>query len=82
MGGLRDEGQAMESIERNEPASLLSKVDAILRAFQPEEPELALAELARRTGLAKTTVPERAAARARRSAPASCPPTSPSRSRR
>jgi IclR family acetate operon transcriptional repressor len=56
MGGLHHEGQAMESIERNEQASLLSKVDAILRVFQPEKSELPLAELARRTGLAKTTV--------------------------
>jgi IclR family acetate operon transcriptional repressor len=46
----------MESTERNEQASLLTKVDAILRAFQPGEPELPLAELGRRTGLAKTTV--------------------------
>jgi DNA-binding IclR family transcriptional regulator len=56
--GLRQREQAVGSTVRNEneQASLLAKVDAILRAFDPDEPELSLADLARRTGFAKTTV--------------------------
>jgi IclR family transcriptional regulator, acetate operon repressor len=46
----------MRSTDRNDLSSVLSKVDRILGAFDVDHPTLSLAELMRRTGLAKSTL--------------------------
>lgn len=46
----------MRSTERNNPASVIARAASLLSAFGPEEQSLGITELARRTGLAKSTV--------------------------
>jgi DNA-binding IclR family transcriptional regulator len=48
----------MCAIERNVPSdpSVIARVSLIMRAFHPDDSELGVSELARRTGLAKSTV--------------------------
>lgn len=46
---------SMRSIERNESRSVVSRTVALLNAFGPDDDELGITELARRSGLAKAT---------------------------
>lgn len=46
----------MRSNQRNMGVSVLARAASILNAFEPEERDLGISELARRTGLAKSTV--------------------------
>lgn len=46
----------MSLTDWNTPPTMIGRVDAILRAFKPDDRELRIADLAARTGLAKSTV--------------------------
>ncbi|WP_374945498.1 IclR family transcriptional regulator [Agreia sp.] len=46
----------MRASERNDDTSMVGRIAAILNAFQPRDDDLGISELARRTGLPKSTV--------------------------
>ena len=46
----------MQTAERNDLSSVVGKIDCILSAFEPDDVSISLANLARRTGIAKSTL--------------------------
>jgi IclR family transcriptional regulator, acetate operon repressor len=46
----------MHTAERNDLASVVGKVDRILASFDPDDTSISLADLSRRTGIAKSTL--------------------------
>ena len=46
----------MQTAERNDLSSVVGKIDCILSAFEPDDVSISLAYLARRTGIAKSTL--------------------------
>jgi IclR family transcriptional regulator, acetate operon repressor len=46
----------MHTAERNDLSSVVGKVDRILAAFDPDDTSISLADLSRRTGIAKSTL--------------------------